>query len=219
MRVEFILPMLLRTSLLAFGLWQDANLPVKYTDVDYLVFSDAASLVLNGRSPYERATYRYTPLLAWILTPNAIQPLFGKLLFIACDLLVGFFLYQLLQLRNTEPQIAATLVATCWSLNPFVATISTRGNSESVMAVLVLGMLVAFAMGKRRLGAAIFGLSVHLKIYPILHALPLWLSMKGSDKSASAQSSLRSFFSWARIEFGLISGGVFFTLGAVMYAM
>lgn len=75
---------LLRVVLIVYGEWQDKHMEVRYTDVDYLVFSDAAALMASGKSPYLRTTYRYSPLLAFLLLPNAlVHPSWGKFLFSA----------------------------------------------------------------------------------------------------------------------------------------
>lgn len=72
----------LRLVLIVYGEWQDAHMEVRYTDIDYFVFSDAADLVSNGKSPFERSTYRYSPLLAFLLVPNSlVHRTWGKLLF------------------------------------------------------------------------------------------------------------------------------------------
>ncbi|TFK86035.1 glycosyltransferase family 50 protein, partial [Polyporus arcularius HHB13444] len=104
---------LLRVALIIYSEWHDAHSVVKYTDVDYRVFSDAARFVLNPTpenraegplaqwlhvgSPYTRETYRYTPLLAILLAPNEwLHPSFGKFLFAASDIIAGLLMYKLL---------------------------------------------------------------------------------------------------------------------------
>lgn len=45
----------------------------------------------GGQSPYRRSTYRYTPLLAGALVPNAsLCKAWGKALFCAADLLAAW---------------------------------------------------------------------------------------------------------------------------------
>ena len=82
--------MLLRVFLIIYGEWQDAHMEVRYTDIDYTVFSDAASLMASGESPYKRTTYRYSPLLALLLVPNTIiHRSWGKFIFSASGMLLS----------------------------------------------------------------------------------------------------------------------------------
>lgn len=42
---SLMLGFFIRMGLMLYGLWQDSTMRVQYTDVDYLVFTDAAMLV------------------------------------------------------------------------------------------------------------------------------------------------------------------------------
>ncbi|KAL3525215.1 hypothetical protein ACH5RR_013587 [Cinchona calisaya] len=229
----------LRVFLIVYGEWQDTHMEVRYTDVDYLVFSDAASLMASRRSPYERLTYRYSPLVAFLLIPNSIiHPSWGKFLFSASDLLVALLIHAILKLRGV-PEKLCTYSTMVWLFNPFTFTIGTRGNCEPIVCAMILWIIHCLMNGKICQAAFWYGLVVHLRIYPIIYALPVilvldplnfglgnkpnltaWVpgeiqltqrlySTKVTDKN-SIWLIVMSMFTWRRIIFGLISGFVFF---------
>jgi phosphatidylinositol glycan class M len=96
----------IRLLLLVIGNYIDSHSLLPYTDIDYFVFTgispslppDAASYVANGQSPYQRHTYRYTPLIAWILSV-----LNGKLLFLVSDLATFILLQKIRPSVLLEP--------------------------------------------------------------------------------------------------------------------
>lgn len=228
---------LLRVVFLLYGLWQDANSPVKYTDIDYLVFTDAARFVARGQSPYERETYRYTPILAWLLLPTAQttgRPLVdaalfssGKVLFAAADLVAGWLLERVL--AKSMDGSSARKFAAIWLLNPMVATISTRGSSEGLLGVLVMVLLSAVMARRVTLAGLLLGFSVHFKIYPFIYAPAIvwWMDAermgrkpnKGTSKQTSLFSKLLAFVTPARIQLAVTSLATFLALNFAMYTL
>ncbi|KAG0275239.1 hypothetical protein BGZ95_009041 [Linnemannia exigua] len=173
--------------LLIYGHWQDTHLVVKYTDIDYVVFTDASRYLTQGQSPYKRATYRYTPLLAQMLMPNIwFNESFGKWIFTGANFLIGVLIQKILRLRGMSESRAVKFNA-IWLLNPMVANISTRGNAESVIGAMVLGSF--YLIMKRRIGwgAFLYGLSVHFKTYPIIYSISLLVMM--DDKYFQVQEA------------------------------
>lgn len=111
MRLLLLLGAATRILLLLISAWQDAYLDVKFTDIDYHVYSDAAKHVLQGGSPYDRPTYRYSPIVAWLLIPNHLLfEAWGKVLFCTADIVVAFLVikyYKVLVLLCTVTHIIA----------------------------------------------------------------------------------------------------------------
>ncbi|ODQ80563.1 glycosyltransferase family 50 protein [Babjeviella inositovora NRRL Y-12698] len=207
---------LLRIGFFAFGLYQDATMEVKYTDIDYLVFSDAAKYIHQGLSPYLRETYRYTPLLAWMLVPNvSLFRSWGKIIFILCDLVTGILILMVLKLYGNIPERKRIILASIWLLNPVVITISTRGSSESVLSVLVMLFVYYLLKGDVVLSGIFVGISVHFKIYPLIyipsallvfHKAPAWYN-----------HPLLNLINTDRVKFTLASAASFLGLTGLMY--
>ncbi|XP_067911805.1 GPI mannosyltransferase 1 [Heterodontus francisci] len=236
----FAIALCIRVGLVFYGLHQDRSMLVKYTDVDYRVFTDAARFVTQGASPYRRATYRYTPLLAWMLTPNIyLTELYGKFLFIICDVLAAYLMHGILCLRGLDSH-RACWYCSLWLFNPLPMTVSSRGNAEAILAVLVLATL-HYLESRHIVKAALFyGLSVHMKIYPVTYALPIVLSLqtdqqamendtpttknKGYLKDVGLRSHVRAFLKLVSrllnrevLLFVGVAGLVFLALGVLFY--
>ncbi|CAH9133678.1 unnamed protein product [Cuscuta epithymum] len=222
----------LRLFLILYGEWQDRHMEVRYTDIDYFVFSDAAALMAKGESPYKRSTYRYSPFIAFLLIPNSfIHPSWGKFLFSASDLLVGFLIHKILKLRGVPERLVSYSVMV-WLFNPFTFTIGTRGNCEPIVCAILLWIIICLMKGSLLQAALWYGFVVHMRIYPIIYALPIilaldplnfqphsteptltdWSSLKPSSylERRSLCAFLISILSWRRVMFGLISGAMFF---------
>lgn len=225
--VLFTASFLIRLSLVVYGDYQDRTMVVKYTDIDYHVFTDAARFITEGESPYNRSTYRYTPLLAWLLTPNVyLNMVFGKILFIVCDVLSGLLIYRILCLRGLSSETARRF-SCLWLLNPLPMGVSSRGNAESILAALVLGTLLCMEARHLMWAALLYGLSVHMKIYPVTYALPIALTLRTPQTRAEEDRKgwklkrlltfIGSFLNRELLLFASVAGGVFCALTALFY--
>ena len=220
----------LRIVFLLYGLYQDTHSPLKYTDIDYYVFTDAARFVARGRSPYDRDTYRYTPLLAWLLLPTTrtsapggptIWFSFGKVVFAVADLIAGWLLILIFcspapprgtlassNKRPDSPSVHQNLshasslkYASIWLLNPMVATISARGSAEGLLGALVLATLWALLRRRIVLAGLLLGLAVHFKIYPIIYTPTFLLYLQSTVPAPSWRSDpLGSARAWLNRE-------------------
>ncbi|PYH91207.1 hypothetical protein BO71DRAFT_433073, partial [Aspergillus ellipticus CBS 707.79] len=177
-----------------------AHSPLKYTDIDYLVFTDAAHYTSQHLSPYTRDTYRYTPLLAYLLLPTAIttpsSPLLttlffssGKILFSVSDILAGWLIAQSLRTVYGMDAARARKYAAVWLLNPMVANISTRGSSEGLLGVMVVGLLWAVLKKRVVLAGVLLGVGVHFKIYPFVYGGSVLWAMGGVPSSRESTGS------------------------------
>ncbi|EEA26752.1 GPI mannosyltransferase 1 [Talaromyces marneffei ATCC 18224] len=224
--VIFSLAALMRVGLLFYGLYQDNHSAMKYTDIDYMVFTDASRFMAEGQSPYLRDTYRYTPLLAWFLIPTTWEPnwlwfSFGKVLFAIADLVTGWLL--LLVLRTEFPGMSEKSrlrYASIWLLNPMVATISTRGSSEGLLGVMVIALLWAVLNRHTIFASFLLGLGVHFKIYPFIYAPSIiWFLSPTSAPTSSMIRKILNFITFDRIKVTIISLLTFIGLNVWMYSL
>ncbi|XP_047509249.1 GPI mannosyltransferase 1 [Pieris napi] len=181
------LAFIIRLAFVCYGTYHDSHFDVPYTDIDYKVFTDAAKHVYQGDSPYKRHTYRYSPMIAILLTPNVFLNLnFGKLLFCVFDIFCSYAIKQLIEKQLGSNSNASKIAVHCslfWLYNPMSIAISTRGNADSmpcffiIISLLFLQTDLVLGSLKYVLSGMFLGLSIHLRLYPIAFTFPMYLSL------------------------------------------
>ena len=210
---RYITSLLIRYSIILITEFLYYNYGVLYTDIDYHVFSDGAHHILKKESPYERETYRYTPILAILMTPNIFfwYPI-GKFFLCTIDVCVGFLIEKLIKIQtlnkkendgneNLEKLQKLNLdefgYSTLFYLyNPLTVVICTRGSADCIITFLVLLSLILLEKKKYFLSALIYGFAVHFKIYPIIYsaAIYLYLIYKEYDDDENLNYTNNKFY-------------------------
>jgi phosphatidylinositol glycan class M len=110
-----------------------------FTDIDYKVYSDAA-LEAN---PYDRHTYRYTPIIAYLNAFNySHHEAIGKVVFALFDAIAMGFLYLIVRRSDGNKKTAeknAILVVKMYAYNPLFIALTVRGSCESITLALMYG--------------------------------------------------------------------------------
>lgn len=177
-----------RLLLICYAEIQDKVSEIQYTDIDYRVFTDAARHVLKGESPFERYTYRYTPLLAYILAPNLVfHPAWGKFLFSLIDIVVAVLIKKIVQLHyKSVTESMAEKCALVWLYNPLTIVISTRGNADSLAAALVILTVLCLKKENYWLAGVVHGVAVHTRLYPLAFSLAMYTSIPTSSNDGNS---------------------------------
>lgn len=189
-KYHLVIGSVIRLMLILYGDYHDNTYDVPYTDVDYKVFTDAARHVFRGDSPYKRHTYRYSPIIAYLMIPNIILGKnIGKILFSASDILVTIAIrvlveHQLGLTKNRKDVSRISMYCSLfWLYNPMSIGISTRGNADSVPCfIIILSLLflqtdIAKGFMKYAISGILLGISIHLRIYPLAFSFPMYLSL------------------------------------------
>lgn len=165
---------------------------IKYTDIDYHVFTNGSRSLVNNENIYLHNTeYRYSPLISLIFVPNLfINMNFGKLILVISDTLCGYLLY-ILNIHQGTHRMKSKLFLILWLFSPSTWIISTRGSFEPILMMLILFTVKTLAISNQYiLSGLLYGLLIHLKLYPIIYAFTIYIYLINKKPYLKTQTKI-----------------------------
>ncbi|KAF9927360.1 hypothetical protein BGZ67_007554 [Mortierella alpina] len=159
--------------------------------------SEGVFLYRNGVPPYDGGVFHQAPLLLGLFYPIISSPLLVNVLYVACDLFIGYMLLQITVLKDKdsakaskirqfgnkieEPGMNGLKVATFYLFNPYtIASCIGRStilySNMAVVAGIWMGM-------KGNKGLAMFSVAAaaYLSLYPAMLIVPVILLLARND--------------------------------------
>lgn len=165
----------LRLVFVGISILVDKYSRLRYTDIDYDIYSSAANYITQGDTPYATPTYRYSPLLALLLLPNGRFPAFGKVLFSLADALISLVLHNILEDSFRLPAVYCQRIALLWAINPITIIIATRGSCDSISNLLFLYTLLLLSSKSYTISGVFYGFLIHFRLFHIIYSPALAL--------------------------------------------
>lgn len=175
-RWHMLIGFIIRIATILYGEFQDRYAEVPFTDIDYKVVTDGARHILNNESPYNRHTYRYTPILAILLTTNIfIHPAFGKLLFSLFDILITALIRQIIldeHLHTFEANASSVLAKSKRKLTKDIRNVQFTLSEKHIQQATFYSFFwlynpFAVVIATRGNGDSITGLLILLTIFAL----------------------------------------------------
>ncbi|XP_013118154.1 GPI mannosyltransferase 1 [Stomoxys calcitrans] len=132
-RFHIIVSILIRVIFIIYGTIHDQHSDVPFTDIDYIVVTDGARQLLAGNSPFNRHTYRYSPLYAFMQIPNVVlYREMGKFIYSCFDILVALLIYSIVrnELQSQCNKAVQYLLAKYGKATKFSASVN-YGDSDT----------------------------------------------------------------------------------------
>lgn len=139
------------------------------------MFTDAAKYAWNGESPYNRETYRYTPLISYLFITNIYWFQFMRYFGLLMLALLLNRIYYYHTLFDTDSKLGCVITI---FLHPAIYVfhhVTFRGSIEYLVMVVYVEMMISLKKAQYDKAAIFYGFLVHLRIYPIIYAIPLYL--------------------------------------------
>ncbi|KAK7595109.1 hypothetical protein V9T40_001542 [Parthenolecanium corni] len=208
--------LLVRILLCVYSVIHDKYFKVAYTDIDYKVFTYAARDVIAQRSPYDQQAYRYSPIIAYLFTPNVLlHPILGKIIASIFDVYLAYRIHRLV-LLTFKNQKKALQCAQLWLYNPLPIIICTRGNVDSISSVFILLALLYHLKQQYVWSGVLLAVSVHLRLYPIIFLLPFLVTCEqysSADRLKYTYKSKLKFLGSFVVTLAALTGAFYYIYG------